>query len=64
LGGRQRVASYYLGNIVKHARAPLGIVPAAIAVIVVVAFLLYLRKAENRYAARAERAFPGPLEET
>jgi hypothetical protein len=37
---------------------------AAIAVIVVVAFLLYLRKAESRYAARAERAFPGPLEET
>jgi membrane protein DedA with SNARE-associated domain len=58
------LAYYYLGNIIKHARAPLDIVLAAIAVIVVVAFLLYLRKAENRYAARAERAFPGPLEET
>jgi hypothetical protein len=31
--------------------------------VIVVAFLLYLRKAEHRYAARAERAFPGALED-
>jgi hypothetical protein len=34
------LAYYYLGNVVKHARAPLDIVLAAMPVIVVIGFLL------------------------
>ena len=55
-------AYYYIGSAVKNVRGPLDIVLGAIAVLVVVAFLIYLHKAEDRYAALAEQAFPGSLE--
>ena len=38
-------------------RGPLDLVPAVVAVVVVIAGFLYLRRAEERYAARAEEAF-------
>jgi membrane protein DedA with SNARE-associated domain len=56
------IAYYYIGTALKRVRGPLDIVLALIAIAIVAAFLLYLRKAENRYATRAERAFPGALE--
>jgi len=58
------LAYYYVGNTVKHLRGPFDIVLAAIAVLVIIAFFLYLRRTEERYAAQAEREFPGPLEGT
>lgn len=54
---------YYLGAALSHVRGPLDIVLAAIAVAVVIGFLIYLHKAEDRYAARAEQAYPGQLPE-
>ena len=56
------VAYYYIGDTVKHVRGPLDIVLAVIAVAVIVGFLLYLRRTEERYAVEAEKEFPGPLE--
>ena len=38
-------------------RGPLDLVLAVDAVVVVIAGFLYLRRAEERYAARAEEAF-------
>lgn len=58
------LAYYYIGGAVSHLRAPLDIVLGGIAVAVVVGFLIYLHKTEDRYAARAERAFPGELPTT
>jgi membrane protein DedA with SNARE-associated domain len=57
------LAYYYIGDTVKHVSGPLNIVLAIVAALLVVGFLLYLRRAEDRYAARAEQEFPGPLEE-
>lgn len=57
------LAYYYLGSAVSRVRGPLDIVLGAVAVVVVLGFLIYLRRAEDRYAARAEEAFPGELEE-
>ena len=54
---------YYIGSAVKNVRGPLDIILGAVAVLVVVAFLVYLHKAEDRYATLAERAFPGDLED-
>lgn len=57
------IAYYYIGNTVKHVRGPLDVVLGAVAVAVIVAFFLYLRRTEERYAVEAEKEFPGPLEE-
>ena len=57
------LAYYYIGSAVKNVRGPLDIVLGAVAVLVVVAFLFYLHKAEDRYATLAEQAFPGDLED-
>ena len=57
------LAYYYLGSAVAHVRGPLDIVIAILAAAVVIASLIYLHKTEDKYAARAEEAFPGELEE-
>lgn len=44
-------------------RGPLDIVLGVIAVLIVVAFLIYLHRAEDRFAERAEEAFPGDLDD-
>jgi membrane protein DedA with SNARE-associated domain len=54
---------YYIGSAIKDIRGPLDIILGAIAVLVVIASLIYLHKAEDRYAGRAERAFPDDLEQ-
>lgn len=58
------LAYYYIGGAVSHLRGPLDIVIGAVAVLIVVGFLIYLHRAEDRFAARAEQAFPGELPET
>jgi membrane protein DedA with SNARE-associated domain len=58
------LAYYYIGSAVSHLRGPLDIILGAIAVAVVIGFLIYLHRAEDRYAARAEEAFPGELPES
>jgi membrane protein DedA with SNARE-associated domain len=58
------LAYYYIGSAVSRLRGPLDIILGVIAVVVVVGFLIYLHKAEDRYAARAEQAFPGELPES
>lgn len=56
------LAYYYIGSAIKNIRGPLDIILAVVAVLVVIGFLIYLRRTEERYAARAEAAFPGDLE--
>jgi len=54
---------YYIGSALKNVRGPLDIVLGVIAVVIVVAFLIYLHRAEDRFAAHAEEAFPGELDD-
>jgi len=57
------IAYYYIGNTVKHVRGPLDIALGVAAAAVIVGFFIYLRRTEERYAAEAQKEFPGPLEE-
>ena len=57
------LAYYYVGSAIKGLRGPLDIVIGTIAILVVIASLVYLHRAEDRYAERAEKALPRELEE-
>ena len=56
------LAYYYLGAAISHVRGPLDIIIAIVAALLVVGSLVYLHKTEDKYAARAEEAFPDELE--
>src|SRR5712671_6512420 len=55
---------YDIGNTARHFRGSLDILLGVVAVAVIVGFFIYARRAEDRYAARAEQEFPGPFEES
>ncbi|MBN9564421.1 MAG: VTT domain-containing protein [Alphaproteobacteria bacterium] len=52
---------YLLGGAIQRIAAPVGIGLAVLAAAAMVAGALFLRHHEGQLAARAERAFPGPL---
>jgi len=53
--------SYLLGSSVQRIAGPVGITLAVLAAASTVVGVLFLRRHETRLAAKAERAFPGPL---
>ena len=55
------LGAYYLGQQIKGVIGPVGMVLLAVAVVLVVAGLILLRRHEKRLEAEAERALPGPL---
>jgi membrane protein DedA with SNARE-associated domain len=56
------LGAYYLGHEIERVGRPVGIGLAVVALIVVVAALIFMRRSESRLEEEAERAFPGPLE--
>jgi membrane protein DedA with SNARE-associated domain len=54
-------ASYLAGSTLKHISGTVNIILAGVAVAVIVAIILILRRQANRLAAVAEAAYPGPL---
>ncbi len=54
---------YYLGAQLKNARGPVDYGLGAAAFVIVVAFIIWLRRHEKRLEAEAEVAYPGPLDE-
>ena len=52
---------YLLGAAVQHIAGPVGVELAVLAVAALVAGAIVLRRHEAQLAARAERAYPGPL---
>ena len=52
---------YYAGGALKSLRAPFDVGLGAAAVLVVIAFLVWVRRNEKRLEAEAERVYPGPL---
>ena len=54
-------AAYYAGSFIAKASTPVDVAFAAVAVVVVVAGILVIRRQFGALAAKAEAAFPGPL---
>src|SRR5438128_3991707 len=55
-------AGYFLGDTVHRLTGPVGIVTIVLAVVITIAFLLFLRRNEHRLEDKAERALPGSLD--
>jgi membrane protein DedA with SNARE-associated domain len=53
---------YYLGSALKRLREPFDIALGVAAAIVIIAFLIWVRRRERGLEEEAERAYPGPLE--
>jgi membrane protein DedA with SNARE-associated domain len=56
------VGAYLAGDTLRKLSTPVNIALGAVALIVIVSFVLILRRQEDRLTAQAERALPGPLE--
>jgi membrane protein DedA with SNARE-associated domain len=54
--------AYLAGDRINKLSGPVNLALAGVAVVVVVALLLVLRRTEEDLTARAEQAFPGPLQ--
>lgn len=54
---------YLLGKSVNRIAGPVGIVLGIIAALLIITFLIFLKRNFNRLADEAERALPGPLDE-
>jgi membrane protein DedA with SNARE-associated domain len=57
------LAGYFLGDNVHRLTGPVGIVAIVLAVVIIIAFLFFLRRNEHRLEDEAERALPGSLDE-
>jgi len=55
------LGGYLLGDNVHRLTGPVGAVALVLAVLVIIAFLVFLRRNEHRLEEEAERALPGPL---
>jgi len=56
------LGGYLLGKNVQLLTGPLGIVGVALAIIITIAGLIFLKRNERRLEDEAERALPGPLD--
>ncbi|MFL5823335.1 MAG: DedA family protein [Solirubrobacteraceae bacterium] len=54
---------YFLGSKLDEFRGPLDYVLGGLAVLVVIAFILWIRRNEAQLEAEAERVYPGPLDD-
>ena len=56
------LGGYFLGDNIHRLTGPIGISSIVLAVIFIIAFLLFLRRNEQRLEDEAERALPGSLD--
>jgi membrane protein DedA with SNARE-associated domain len=56
------LGGYYLGNSIHRLTGPVGIASIVLATLVIIAFLIFVHRNEQRLEAEAERALPGPLD--
>jgi membrane protein DedA with SNARE-associated domain len=54
--------AYYLGQEIESLRGPVQIAIGVVAVVVIVAFLIFVRRSEAQLEEKAEQVFPGALE--
>jgi membrane protein DedA with SNARE-associated domain len=60
--GVYALGAYYVGSALTKTRGPIDYVIGAAAVVVVIGFILWIRRNEKRLEAEAEKAYPGPLD--
>ena len=56
------LGGYYLGANIHRLTGPVAIASIVLATLVIIAFLIFVRRNEQRLEAEAERALPGPLD--
>ena len=56
------LGGYFLGDNIHRLTGTIGIIAIVLAAIVIIGFLLFLRRNEHRLEEEAEKVFPGPLE--
>lgn len=56
------LGGYLLGNNVQRLTGPLGVITVVLAILTLLAGVIFLRRNERRLADEAERVFPGPLD--
>ena len=61
--GLYAITFYYAGSALERARGPVDYGLGALAAIVVIGFVVWIRGHEKRLEAEAERAYPGPLDQ-
>jgi membrane protein DedA with SNARE-associated domain len=61
--GLYSIAFYYAGSALSSVRGPVDYGLGGLAAVVVVSFIVWLRRHEKRLEAEAERAYPGSLDD-
>src|SRR6266516_6388327 len=56
------LGGYYLGDNIHRLTGPVAIACTVLAALVIIAFLIFVHRNEQRLEAEAERALPGPLD--
>ncbi len=56
------LGGYFLGDRVQQLTGPVGIITIVLAALIIIAFLIFIRRNEKRLEDEAERALPGPLD--
>jgi membrane protein DedA with SNARE-associated domain len=56
------LGGYFLGEEIHRLTGPVGIVTLVLAVLIIIASLIVVRRNEKQLEEKAERAFPGPIE--
>jgi membrane protein DedA with SNARE-associated domain len=56
------LGGYFLGEEIHRLTGPVGIVTLVLAVLIIIASLIFVRRNERQLEKRAERALPGPIE--
>src|SRR5256885_16269179 len=56
------LGGYYLGDSIHRLTGPVAIACTVLATFIIIAFLIFVHRNEQRLEAEAERALPGPLD--
>jgi membrane protein DedA with SNARE-associated domain len=56
------LAGYFLGDAVHRLTGPISTITIILAILIIIAFTIFLRRNESRLEDEAERALPGPLD--
>jgi membrane protein DedA with SNARE-associated domain len=56
------LGGYFLGEEIHRLTGPVGIVTIVLAVLIIIASLIFVRRQEKQLEEKAEKAFPGPIE--